>query len=205
MALVEINEASIAQGSHQVVDRFSAKLRPGTITAVIGPNGCGKSSLLSAIAGDLKLSSGSITLDGIDLAQINLQTQAAKRSVVAQSRNYWLSYSVREVIAMGQGVAEISRIDSVMAALDMKEFARQSVTTLSGGQAQRVDIARALVRDSDIYLFDEPFSAQDSRSKDVLIDILKKLRMRGKTILLVTHSDKSELSWCDQIFDLGTQ
>ena len=205
MALIEINEASISQGRRQVVDRFSAKLRPGTITAVIGPNGCGKSSLLSAIAGDLKLSSGSITFDGVDLDQINLKTQAAKRSVVAQSRNYWLAYSVGEVIAMGQGASEIARIDAVITALNMKEFAEQSVTTLSGGQAQRVDIARALIRESDIYLFDEPFSAQDSASKEAIINIFKELRLRGKTILLVAHSDKTELSWCDQIFDLGTQ
>jgi len=131
--------------------------------------------------------------------------QAAKRSVVAQSRNYWLAYSVREVIAMGQGASEIGRIDAVITALNMQEFAEQSVTTLSGGQAQRVDIARALIRESDIYLFDEPFSAQDSGSKEAIINIFKELRLRGKTILLVAHSDKIDLSWCDQIFDLGTQ
>lgn len=68
-----------------------------------------------------------------------------------------------------------------------------------------MDIARALIRESDIYLFDEPFSAQDSGSKEAIINIFKELRLRGKTILLVAHSDKTELSWCDQIFDLGTQ
>lgn len=204
MALIEITNLDIKLGNRLVVNNFSATLSAGTITAIIGPNGSGKSSLISALAGDLPVSGGSITIDGAAIRSLSLEEMAALRSVVLQSRNYWLAYSVREVIAMGQGTAEILRIDSVLDQLDMNSFADQSVTTLSGGQAQRVEIARALIRDNGIYLLDEPFSAQDWSSKDRIIQILQDLRDSGKTILIVAHSEVSALAWCDQVFDLGS-
>ena len=204
MALIRIENIKIKFGNRVVINGFSASFSPGTITAITGPNGSGKSSLIGAIAGDLALDAGTISIAGTDLKSLSLGQAAQLRSVVLQSRNYWLSYSVREVIAMGQGSAEIARIDAVIEQLDMSDFADQSVTTLSGGQAQRVEIARALIRDSAIYLLDEPLSAQDSKSKDRIIKILQDLRAAKKTILVIAHSEVNSLDWCDQVFDLGT-
>ena len=204
MALIRIENIKIKFGNRVVIDDFSAVLPAGTITAITGPNGSGKSSLIGAIAGDLALDAGTISIAGTDLKSLSLGQAAQLRSVVLQSRNYWLSYSVREVIAMGQGSAEIARMDAVIEQLDMSDFADQSVTTLSGGQAQRVEIARALIRDSAIYLLDEPLSAQDSKSKDRIIKILQDLRAAKKTILVIAHSEVNSLDWCDQVFDLGS-
>lgn len=204
MALIEIEKIKIKLGNRVVIDNFSALLVAGTITAVTGPNGSGKSSLIGAIAGDLSLAAGMISIDGSDIKGLSLSQAGQLRSVVLQNRNYWLAYSVREVIAMGQGPDEIARIDQVIDQLDMKEFADQSVTTLSGGQAQRVEIARALIRNSAIYLLDEPMSAQDWNSKVRIIQILQDLRSAGKTILIIAHSEVSELDWCDQVFNLGS-
>lgn len=204
MALIKIEKIKIKLGNRVVIDNFSALLVAGTITAVTGPNGSGKSSLIGAIAGDLSLAAGMISIDGSDIKGLSLSQAGQLRSVVLQNRNYWLAYSVREVIAMGQGPDEIARIDQVIDQLDMKEFADQSVTTLSGGQAQRVEIARALIRDSAIYLLDEPMSAQDWNSKVRIIQILQDLRSAGKTILIIAHSEVSELDWCDQVFNLGS-
>jgi iron complex transport system ATP-binding protein len=120
-----------------------------------------------------------------------------------QSRNYWLSYTVREIVAMGQDSRAISRIAEVFTSLEMSDLADRVVTTLSGGEAQRVEIARALIRNSEIYLLDEPLSAQDSASRIRAIELFKKLRSQGKIVLIVTHSDENALDWCDQIFDLG--
>ena len=204
MALIEIKNIKIKFGTRVVINGFSASFSPGTITAITGPNGSGKSSLIGAISGDLALDAGTISIGGTDIKSLSLGQAAQLRSVVLQSRNYWLSYSVREVIAMGQGPAEIARIDAVIEQLDISDFADQSVTTLSGGQAQRVEIARALIRDSAIYLLDEPLSAQDSKSKDRIIKILQDLRAAGKTILVIAHGEVNSLDWCDQVFDLGS-
>ena len=201
--MISIKDISISRAGRLVVENFNAELKPGTITAVIGPNGSGKSSLLAAIAGDLALTGGEITIGGQRILDLSLSELAAQRSVVLQSRNYWLSYTVREIVAMGQDEAAIIRIDEIFRSLDMVELSKRAVTTLSGGESQRVEIARALIRNTQIYLLDEPLSAQDSASRVRIIELLKKLRSQGKIIFMVTHSDERTLDWCDQIFDLG--
>ena len=199
--MIEINHLTVARGKRIVVDNFSATIAPASITAITGPNGCGKSTLAQAIAGDLKYQSGQITIAGRELQTITLEEQAELRSVVEQNRNYWLSFTAREVIAMGQSKADLARIDGVMQRLRIAEYVDQSVTTLSGGQAQRIDLARALIRDTPIYIFDEPLSAQDSQSKVRVIEEFKAMRSAGKTLIVIAHSDRESLSWCDQIID----
>ncbi|CAM8628752.1 FepC ABC-type cobalamin/Fe3+-siderophores transport systems, ATPase components [Candidatus Planktophila versatilis] len=205
MALITIEKVSIIRGGKNVLTDFSASIEPGKITAIIGPNGSGKSSLLGALAGDLPIASGMITIAGRDLKEISVGEQSQLRSVVLQNRNYWLSYTARELIEMGQGPAELARVDAVMQRLDMTRFENQSVTTLSGGEAQRVEIARALILDTPIYLLDEPLSAQDVQSKARIIALLQELRDQGRTVLVIAHIDKSSLSWCDQIIDTLAQ
>jgi len=205
MAIINLAHICISRGGKQVITDFNATIAPGKITAIIGPNGSGKSSLLGALAGDLPISAGEITIDGRNLAELSVQEQSEIRSVVLQSRNYWLSYTTRELIEMGQGQSELARVDEVIATLDMKRFENQSVTTLSGGEAQRIEIARALIRDTPIYLFDEPLSAQDVSSKARIIALMQGLRDKGKTVLVIAHIDKSSLTWCDQIIDTLSQ
>ena len=199
--MIEIKGLTVARGKRIVVDNFSATIAPASITAITGPNGCGKSTLAQAIAGDLKYQSGQITIAGRELQTITLEEQAELRSVVEPNRNYWLSFTAREVIAMGQSKADLARIDGVMQRLQIAEYVDQSVTTLSGGQAQRIDLARALIRDTPIYIFDEPLSAQDSQSKVRVIEEFKAMRSAGKTLIVIAHSDRDSLSWCDQIID----
>ncbi len=185
------------------MNNFSATIAPGSITAITGPNGCGKSTLAQAISGDLKIQSGQIKLAGRELQTITLEEQAGLRSVVEQNRNYWLSFTAREVISMGQREEDLARMDGVMQRLHITEYADQSVTTLSGGQAQRVELARALIRDTPIYIFDEPLSAQDSQSKARIIEEFQALQRAGKTIIMIAHIDRQALTWCDQIIDFG--
>ncbi len=201
--MIEIKNLSVARGKRTIVDNFSATIAPGSITAITGPNGCGKSTLAQAISGDLKYQSGEITIGGRELQTITLEEQAELRSVVEQNRNYWLSFTAREVISMGQREEDLARIDGVMQRLHITEYADQSVTTLSGGQAQRVELARALIRDTPIYIFDEPLSAQDSQSKARIIEEFQALQRAEKTIIVIAHIDRQALAWCDQIINFN--
>ena len=199
MAIIEISRLRLTRGVRTVISDFSVSCQAGSITVIIGANGAGKSTLVSAIAGDLEIASGTIAIDGRFLSDLSLAEQASLRSVVNQEQLFWLAFTVRQVIEMGQDVKSRGRIDQVMADLGIAEIAEQSVLTLSGGQAQRVSIARALARDTPIYLFDEPFASQDRASTEKLIAIFQNMRAAGKTLLIVAHLGEVELEWCDQI------
>jgi iron complex transport system ATP-binding protein len=199
--MISLKNLTLRRGEKTVIQNFSAEIPAGKITVIAGPNGCGKSSLLAAIAGDLKATQGTITIAGRDVAELSISDLSALRSVVSQNHYYWLAFTVREILALGQDASAQSQIDRVLELLGISEIADQSVLTLSGGQSQRVEIARALIRDTDIYLFDEPLAAQDMASQVRIIEIFKSLRDKGKTIVVVAHSQVENLSWCDQVID----
>ncbi len=201
MALIEIRKLAVTRGKQQVIKDLSLDVKEGTITAIVGANGSGKSTLIGAIAGDHRLDAGSISIRGKDLTEISLAEQSRLRSVVTQNQFFWLAFTVRQVIEMGQSIENLSRVESVISQLKMGEIVNQSVLTLSGGQLQRLAIARALVCDTPIYLFDEPLASQDKKSKADLIALFCKMRDEGKTIVIVMHTEVSDLDWCDQIIE----
>ena len=201
--MINIKDVSLSYGTHTVLENFSAQVSGGTITAIIGGNGAGKSTLVSAIAGAIKPNTGSITIDGKDVGALSAQELASLRSVAQQSHSYWMAYSVAQILALGHENIVQSRFDKVAKEFGLAEVLQQSITTLSGGQLQRVEIARAFMRDVPIALLDEPFASQDLASQEKLIAIFQEERKKGRTILLVAHRDRSNLEWCDQIIDLG--
>jgi iron complex transport system ATP-binding protein len=201
MAIITCQSLFLKRGKTEVLKNFSLEIKQKTITAIVGANGSGKSTLISVLAGDLEPDSGAVKVLNRDPAQCSLSELADVRSVVLQDQNFWLAFTVREVIEMGQDQQSLARVDEVMADLSLTEIAAQSVLTLSGGQAQRVSIARALVRDTPIYLFDEPFASQDRQSCARLVSIFCTLRDEGKTIVIVAHLADGDLDWCDHVIE----
>ncbi|ASY28857.1 ABC transporter ATPase component [Candidatus Planktophila lacus] len=204
MEIIEIQGLTLQRNNRELFEGLNATITKGSISAIIGPNGCGKSSLLLAITGDLKPSSGSIFIAEKNLQDLSDLEQSHLRSMALQERTFWLPMTVREVLALGQSDEAKNQIENIADDLGLTELLGNLVTTLSVGQVQRIEIARTLLRDCPIYLFDEPFAAQDLASKEKLIEIFKQLRSAGKTIVLVAHSEVEKLSWCDQIIQLGS-
>ena len=199
--MISIKNISINRVGKEIIHNFTAQIEHGAITAITGPNGCGKSTLLAAIAGDLIPASGEIKIDDRKLSELSDLEQAELRSVLLQDQSYWLSYSVQESLELGQSKAAKLRIYEISAALEITELLGQSMLSLSVGQAQRVEIARVLIRDTPILLLDEPLAAQDVESQARIIELLRNLKDSGKTVVIVVHANMDELKWCDYVIE----
>lgn len=200
--MIEIKNIDVKLGGSVIVSSFSAMFTPGTITAIIGKNGSGKSTLVSALAGDLPISNGIIRINERDLTSFTLSDLAKWRSVVTQSSDYQLPFTVTEVLEMTYWAGGTKEsINSALQALGIWELRKRKVTMLSGGEKQRVAIAFALATTFETLILDEPLSAQDEVSNDRIINLLKELAAAGKTVILVAHLPRAQLTWCDQIID----
>jgi iron complex transport system ATP-binding protein len=191
--MITIDEVTIVVDGREIIYDYSEQIPAGSITVIVGPNGCGKSTLLAAIAGDIAPNKGTITIDDHHPILTAANTLAGIRSMVVQNQSFTLGFTVAQVIEMAGDSAQ------VMKALELTEIADRLVTTLSGGEAQRVAIAQALAQNTPVLLLDEPLAAQDVHSRGRIIELLKDLAEQGKTIVVVAHSNETELSWADKV------
>jgi iron complex transport system ATP-binding protein len=191
--MITIDEITIAVDGREIIYDYSEQIPAGSITVIVGPNGCGKSTLLAAIAGDIAPDKGIITIDDHHPILTAANTLARIRSMVIQNQSFTLGFTVRQVIEMAGDSAQ------VMKALELTEIADRLITTLSGGEAQRVAIAQAIAQNTPVLLLDEPLAAQDVYSRSRIIALLKDLAEQGKTIVVVAHSNETELSWADKV------
>ena len=191
--MITIDQITIIRNGHEIIHDYSEQIPAGSITAIVGPNGSGKSTLLAAIAGDFAPDKGTITIDGVHPIVTATHQLAKVRAMAVQNQIFTLGFTVREVIEMA-GPAE-----DVMKALALTELADRLVTTLSGGEAQRVAIAQAIAQDCPVLLLDEPLAAQDVNSRKRIIEHLQSLAELGRTIVVVAHSNETELTWADKV------
>lgn len=115
------------------------------------------------------------------------------RAMAIQNQNYTLGFTVKQIIEMAGDSKEI------IEALALTELSNRQVTTLSGGEAQRVSIATAIAQKTPVLLLDEPLAAQDIENRERIIKLLQKLAVSGTTVVLVAHSSESELTWADKV------
>ena len=191
--MITINEITIVVDGREIIYDYSEQIPAGSITVIVGPNGCGKSTLLAAIAGDIAPIKGTITIDELHPILTSPAQLAQIRAVAVQNQSYSLGFTVKQIIEMA-GPAE-----EVMRSLELTPLADRAVTTLSGGEAQRVCIATAIAQKTPVLLLDEPLAAQDVQSRKRIIEVLKKLAEDGVSVVVVAHSNESELTWADKV------
>ena len=187
MNAIEIKNLTVAYGENIALEDFNLDVEIGSLMALVGPNGAGKSTLIKTILKFLKQITGEIKISKKSLAYVPQRN----------SVDWDFPTTLFDVVEMGcyGRVGLFKRVNKeekvkVLKAIEqvgMLDFKDRQISELSGGQQQRAFIARALVQEADIYLMDEPFQGVDSTTEKSIVDILKKLKSDGKTLLVVHH------------------
>lgn len=195
---------SYAMQPHVLKD-CNATIEGPTITGIIGPNGAGKSTLLKAILGLIQ-SSGEILIDGEPTKKV-LQ----KIAYVEQKSHIDFTFpiTIRECVALGRTVKkkplqrltkeDWGKVDAAIEEVGLTDLASRQIGALSGGQFQRVLLARCMVQEAQYIFLDEPFVGIDMLSEKVIMTIIRKWKEEGKTILMVNHDLSKVKEYFDQV------
>jgi manganese/iron transport system ATP-binding protein len=194
------------------VQDVSFELDPGTICALVGVNGSGKSTVFKAIMGFVQPSAGEVLLCGRPVAE------AVKRNIVAyvpqtEDIDWNFPVLVQDVVMMGRyghmnflripSRADQYKVDEALARVGMSEYRTRQIGELSGGQKKRVFLARSLAQEGRIILLDEPFTGIDVKTETAIIALLRELRASGHLMLVSTHNLGSVPDFCDQVILLN--
>ncbi|MFV0924930.1 ABC transporter ATP-binding protein [Pseudomonas palmensis] len=205
MSFVSIQNLQKSYGASVVFNDINCEIGRGEFVTLLGPSGCGKSTLLRCIAGLTAVDSGRILLDGQDLVPQSPQKRGI--GMVFQSYALFPNMSVEQNVAFGLRMQKIKGQDSrprVLEALrmvELQDFASRYPHQLSGGQCQRVALARSLVTRPRLLLLDEPLSALDARIRKHLREQIRQIqRELGLTTIFVTHDQEEALTMSDRIF-----
>jgi branched-chain amino acid transport system ATP-binding protein len=194
-------------GKLTVLNETSFRVPRGAITTVIGPNGAGKSTVFKAVFGLLPLQRGRVIFDGRDTAGLQPRRLLELGIVyVPQGRNVFPELSVLHNLEMGAAEPDPARIDAVMARFPvLREKAGAQASTLSGGQQKLLEIARGLLREPRLMLIDEPSIGLSPLLVREIFEILRELRSKGVTILMVEQNAKRALEISDfgVVLELG--
>ena len=187
MNAIEIRNLTVAYGENIALENLNLDVEAGSLMALVGPNGAGKSTLIKTILKFLKQITGEIKINTKTLAYVPQRN----------SVDWDFPTTLFDVVEMGcygrvgffkrVSKEEKQKVLKAIEQVGMLDFKDRQISELSGGQQQRTFIARALVQEADIYLMDEPFQGVDSTTEKSIVDILKKLKSEGKTLIVVHH------------------
>ena len=207
---VTIRYGAAAGDGQAALSDVSMGVAKGEVVAILGPNGAGKSTLLRAMAGALVPASGSVTLDGKDVAKIERRELAQKVAFVTQTADEAFGFMVRDVVMMGraphQGSWMNAReedervVDDAVRALELGDLVKRRVDELSGGEQKRVAIARALAQSPSVLLLDEPGAFLDVRHQLALYDLLVDLaKTRNLAVALTMHDINAAAQYASRV------
>jgi lactose/L-arabinose transport system ATP-binding protein len=204
MAVVQLENVSKSYGALEVIEGLNLRIEDGSFTVFVGPSGCGKSTLLRMIAGLEPITSGEVQIDG---RRVN-EAEPIERGVAMVFQNYALypHMTVEQNIGFSLRMARLSReqiasrVAAAAATLQIEPLMKRRPAELSGGQRQRVAIGRAIVRDPEVFLFDEPLSNLDAELRvSMRVEIAKLHKQLGSTMIYVTHDQTEAMTLADKI------
>lgn len=204
--MLRISQLRYSRRGQVLLRNISEKFEEGLIYGLLGPNGSGKSTLLKNISGIWKPDSGRVLWKEDNLHQMPRQEISQTVTLVPQSPVCHFSFCVEELVAMGryshQKNGKREPIIRSMLSMDILHLRERSITEISGGERQRVYLARALATESPVLLLDEPTSSLDIQHQLQIWELLHKLKTRCRTIIVATHDIAMAKRYCDRILVL---
>lgn len=204
MSYLSIQHANKKYGEQTIFENIHLEIEKGALVTLLGPSGCGKSTLLRTIAGLAPLDSGSISLNGQDITHVRPQHRGI--AMVFQSYALFPNMTVMDNIAFGLKMQKLSKqeiankVAKIIALVELKEYAYRYPHQLSGGQCQRVALARSLVVEPKLLLLDEPLSALDARIRKHLREQIRAIQQElNLTTIFVTHDQEEAFTISDRV------
>lgn len=206
--MIEYKNVSKSYGAKKVVKDLSLKIPDGEFVVLIGPSGCGKTTTLKMLNRLIEMDSGTISIDGKNIMDMNPEKLRSRIGYVIQQIGLFPNMTVEENICVVPRLLKWDKEKSHQRAKELLEmvnmpygeYAHKYPNEMSGGQQQRIGVLRALAAEPPIILMDEPFGALDPISRDSLQDEVKSLQKRlGKTVIFVTHDMDEALKMADTV------
>lgn len=208
-AWLAASQLYVELNGRRILNDISMTAAPGQVIGVVGPNGCGKSTLLRVLARILRPSSGSVNINGVDIATLGNRRFAQTVAVVLQDATSDFDLRVRDVVAMGRApykrmfqsdnASDDSAIMESLTLVDAAQLVERPLALMSGGERQRVLVARALAQNPDLLVMDEPTNHLDIRHQ---FDVLALPARLGLTAVIALHDLNLAAHYCDQIYVL---
>ena len=205
--MLNVSNLSVAFNNRVIVDNLSFTVPTGETLAITGPSGIGKTTLLHAICGIIRTTHGTIHIDNVDISA--LHTHKRGIGLVSQTGDLFPTMTVSQNIEFGLRIAKISktdrtsRVSELLEMVNLAHLAHRNVAELSGGEARRIALARALAPRPQVLLLDEPLSGLDQEThKSLMSDLARVLKQTTTTALLVTHDQIEADSLANMTFVL---
>lgn len=213
MSLLSCSDLSFSYSKEMLLKDINLDFKAGEFVGLIGANGTGKSTLLQLLLGLIKQQSGKVTVNNIDIHSLKRRDIAKQLAFVPQSIELPYAFTAQELVAMGRnpylGAFELETaqdkkiIQEAMYKTDIIDLKDRWVNTLSGGEKQRVIIARALAQQAQTILLDEPIASLDICHQIETLELIKKLTQTGKLAITALHDLNLAARYCDRLILLG--
>ena len=206
---IEVKNLNFSYGSTEILRDISLNFEQSRLTTILGPNGCGKSTLFHIICRALPLQAGEILLQGKPISNYTRQEQARSLAVLSQSGSLPEFMTVHDMVMQGRfcyqsflsrySDEDLQIVEEAMEVMDVKQLAHKRVSQVSGGQLQRCRMAMTLAQQTDVVLLDEPTTHLDLKHQYALLDMGKQLAHAGKTVIAILHDMTQALLYSDAV------
>jgi iron complex transport system ATP-binding protein len=205
-----VEAVSLGYNGRLVLDRISLHVQSGKVTTLLGPNGCGKTTLLKILNGLIRPSSGNVRVNGHDVSKTSSSSLAGMMGYVPQGHRSSFPFSCLEIVLTGRmphistfsvpGTKDFQIARQSLSLVGAEHLADRPYTQISGGERQLVMIARAMAQEPSVLLLDEPTSYLDFRNQILTLRMVKEIALRkGVTVIMTLHDPNHALMFSDQV------